>query len=266
MAKISKYIAREPDAFGVIDYTPDEHAVWRDLMGAQLPLLPGRACDLYLRGLDILDLPEDRIPQCREISAGLTAVTGWRVKPVAALIPFDEFFQLLKDRVFPAASFIRSRKEFRYLEEPDIFHEIFGHTPLLTHPVIAEFSQHIGRIGVAAPPAYHVWLARLYWMTIEFGLLDTPKGLRAVGAGIMSSNEELIYALESDLPERRPFDVVTALRTPYRIDQLQPIYYVLESLDQLLALTEIDLLRQIDEAKRRGLFPLIETAAAHQAA
>ena len=266
MAKTSKYIAREPDAFGVIDYTPDEHGVWRDLMGAQLPLLPGRACDLYLRGLDILDLPEDRIPQCGEVSARLSPATGWRVKPVAALIPFDEFFQLLKDRVFPAASFIRSREEFRYLEEPDIFHEIFGHTPLLTDPSIAEFSQNIGRIGVAAPAEYHVWLARLYWMTIEFGLLKTPRGLRALGAGIMSSNEELIYALENDLPERRPFEVIAALRTPYRIDQLQPIYYMLESLDQLLALTEIDLLTQIDEAKRLGLFPLIETAAAHQAA
>jgi phenylalanine-4-hydroxylase len=259
-------MAREPDASGTIHYTREEHAVWRDLMRTQLPLLSGRACDLYLRGLDMLDLPENRIPQCREISARLTAASGWRVKPVAALIPFDQFFQLLNNRVFPAASFIRSRQEFRYLQEPDIFHEIFGHTPLLTHPVIAKFSQHIGRIGVAAPAGYHVWLARLYWMTIEFGLLSTPEGLRALGAGIMSSNEELIYALESDLPERRPFDVVPALRTPYRIDQLQPIYYVLETLDQLLALTEIDLLTQIDEAKRLGLFPLIGTSAAHQAA
>lgn len=254
MAKASKYRARRPDADGVIHYTPAEHAVWRDLSAAQRPLLAGRACDEYLAGLEFLRFPATRIPQCAEVSERLEAATGWRVTPVAALIDFDQFFDLLAQRVFPAASFIRARDEFEYLQEPDIFHELFGHAPLLTQALFAEFSQRIGEIGRAAASEYHVWLARLYWMTIEFGLIQTSAGLRAYGAGIISSHTELTYALESDVPERRAFDVLDALRTPYRIDKLQPVYYVLDSFRQLVELSERNLLTMIDEARERGLF------------
>ena len=254
MAKPSRYIARKPDVAGFIAYTSQEHEVWRDLSAAQRPLLPGRACQEYLVGLNTLRLPFTRIPQCEEVSERLEIATGWRVQPVDALISFDKFFELLSRRSFPAASFIRAREEFDYLQEPDVFHELFGHTPLLTQPLFAEFSQRIGETGRAAPPEYHVWLARLYWMTIEFGLINTPKGLRAYGAGIISSPTELTYALQSDVPERRPFDALDALRTPYRIDVLQPIYYVLDSFRQLAELSERNLLTLIDEARELGLF------------
>ena len=156
---------------------------------------------------------------------------------------------MLSRRVFPAASFIRRREDFGYLKEPDIFHELFGHTPLLTHPVIADFSQKIGEAGCAAGPEYHDWLARLYWMTIEFGLIRTPDGLRAYGAGIISSPEELRYSLESPKPKRLAFDPLTALRTSYRIDVLQPVYFVLQSFDQLHELSQTDLIRLIDKAR-----------------
>ena len=254
MATASKYLAHAPDSQGKTHYTPAEHAVWRKLSAAQRPLLPGRACDEFIVGLDRLQLPTRRIPQCAAVSQRLELATGWRVAPVPALIGFDEFFGMLASRVFPAASFIRALEEFEYLQEPDIFHEIFGHTPLLTEPMFADFSQHIGEVGQAAGPQYHIWLARLYWMTIEFGLINTRYGLRAYGAGIISSNTELVYALESDVPQRRPFDVLDALRTPYRIDRLQPVYYVLDSFRQLVELTTSNLLDLIDEARERGMF------------
>lgn len=254
MASSSKYVARTPDPTGFISYSADEHAVWRDLCAVQTPLLAGRACDEFIAGFDALRLPATRIPQCAEVSDRLDAATGWQVTPVAALISFDKFFDLLSRRIFPAASFVRCREEFDYLQEPDVFHELFGHTPLLTNAVFAEYSQRIGEIGCSVSPDYHVWLARLYWMTIEFGLINTKHGLRAYGAGIISSNTELIYSLESAIPRRRPFDAMNALRTPYRIDVLQPVYYVLESFRQLIQLTERNLIGMIDEARERGLF------------
>jgi len=259
MAKTSKYVARRPDASGFIDYMPGDHAVWRDLSAAQRPMLPGRACAEFIDGLNYLQLPATRIPQCIEVSERLDAATGWRVTPVAALISFNKLFDLLSNRVFPVASFIRTHEEFEYLQEPDVFHELFGHTPLLTNPLFAEYSQRIGEIGRAAAPEYHVWLARLYWMTIEFGLIDTQQGLRAYGAGIISSYAELTYALESGVPGRRPFDVMDALRTPYRIDVLQPVYYVLDSFRQLVELSEWNLIEIIDEARERGLFKNAQT-------
>lgn len=254
MVKASRYVARSPDEYGEIRYTPAEHAVWRDLSAVQRPLLPGRACDEYIAGLARLQLPTTRIPQCAEISERLEDATGWRVAPVPALIGFDEFFTMLARRIFPAASFIRTREEFDYLQEPDIFHELFGHTPLLMQPVFAAFSQRIGEIGRTAAPEYHVWLARFYWMTIEFGLINTRDGLRAYGAGIISSHTELAYALDSNVPERRPFNALDALRTPYRIDKLQPVYYVLDSFRELAELSECNLLALIDEAREHGLF------------
>ena len=254
MVAASRYIARQPDDSGFIAYSADEHSVWRELFATQRQLLPGRACAEFIDGLIALQLPATRIPQCTEVSARLGALTGWRIKPVEALISHQEFFTLLAARIFPAASFIRRREEFGYLQEPDVFHELFGHTPLLTHPVIADFSQKIGEAGCAAGPEYHDWLARLYWMTIEFGLIDTPDGLRAYGAGIISSPEELRYALESPAPQRLPFDPLTALRTSYRIDELQPRYFVLESFDQLSELTDRDLISLIDAARSPELF------------
>lgn len=255
MNKPSRYIAKQPDAQGIIHYSAEEHAVWKDLYQAQSLRIKDRMCQEYCDGLEYLVLPAEKIPQCIDLSEKLTQMTGWTVQPVPALINFDTFFKMLSQKQFPAASFIRRREDFDYLQEPDIFHEIFGHVPLLSNTAFATFTQRIGNLGITLPKPYHVWLARLYWMTIEFGLIQTPQGIRAYGAGLASSKGELQYALESAIPLREPFNLLNALRTGYRIDIMQPIYYVLESFEQLLALDETTIIDAIEQAMCLGLFP-----------
>lgn len=254
MGKASKYEAKIPDANGVIHYTAEEDAVWRDLIHAQLEIVKGRACDEFIQGLEWLDLPTDRVPQPDEVSRVLREHTGWEVAPVPALINFDRFFKLLSEKKFPAASFIRTREEMKYLQEPDIFHEIFGHCAMLTHPGFADFTENYGKAGVHASKEDRVMLARLYWFTVEFGLIRQHGGMRICGGGINSSPGEAVYALESEEPDRRPFDAVDALRTPYRIDIYQTIYYVLENFDQMFELAHADLLELIRKAQRLGEF------------
>lgn len=255
MAKQSAYVAHPADANGTIRYTDAEHARWQTLMQRQLAALPHCAAPEYLAALERLQLPPDRIPQCAQVSAALMRASGWRVVPVPALIDFTTFFKLLSRRRFPAASFIRSERELDYLQEPDIFHELLGHAPLLTEPRYADFVQAYGAAGCRADARQQVWLARLFWFSVEFGLLQTARGLRAFGAGIVSSSAELKYALEDPTVERRPFDVIDVLRTPYRIDILQPVYYVFESLDQLYRLTTADLIPLVERARSLGLEP-----------
>lgn len=254
MPKSTDYIAKRPDATGHILYDAEENAVWRDLCARQRPAVEARMARPYLDGLRLLDMPMDRVPQCGEISERLGALTGWRVAPVPALIGFGRFFAMLAERVFPAASFIRSRKDFDYIEEPDIFHEIFGHTPLLTDPRFAAFSQAIGQTGTRAAQEDYSWLIRLYWFSIEFGLTREGTAMKALGSGLASSVTELTWATESPEPERRPFDVIDMLRTPYRIDILQPVYFVIADLDDLFRAAERDLLADIATARTKGLF------------
>ena len=194
------------------------------------------------------------IPQCHEITASLMPLTGWSVSPVPALIGFGRFFKMLSEKTFPAASFIRSRADFDYIEEPDIFHEIFGHTPLLTNPGFAHFTARIGEIGSRVEPADYSWLIRLYWFTIEFGLTMQAGKYKALGSGLTSSPTELIYSVESAVPERRVFNVIDILRTPYRIDIHQPVYYVIENIDDLFQAADRDLLADIRQAQSLGLF------------
>ncbi len=253
MAKSTTYASKTPGADGRIAYDAAENAVWRDLIARQLPMLPGRVCDEYIAALDLMQLPRDRVPQLDEVSAVLRAHTGWSVQPVPALIGFGEFFALLANRRFPAATFIRRRDDMDYLEEPDVFHEIFGHTPLLTDYRFAAFTEAYGKAGLAARPRDQAMLARLFWFTVEFGLYDSGEGLRSYGAGIVSSPGELAYALGSDAPVRLPFDPVEALRTPYRIDIYQPVYFVLDDFDQLFELARSDLGALIRDARRRGM-------------
>ncbi|HYQ71714.1 MAG TPA: phenylalanine 4-monooxygenase [Gammaproteobacteria bacterium] len=264
MGQCATYTSRIPDARGYIRYTDEENRMWHDLITTQLPCLHGRACNDYIRALDRMAFPQDRIPQLSEVSAVLMDHTGWSVTPVPALIDFATIFELLASRRFPAATFIRNRDEMNYLREPDIFHEIFGHTPLLTDQRFANFCEAYGKAGMAAAPADHAMLARLFWFTVEFGLIRTPWGLRTYGAGIVSSPGELIYALESDAPQRRRLDVVEALRTPYRIDIFQSIYFTIDSFDELYALAEQDLPDYISEARRKGMlapvYPCRESA------
>ncbi|MDN5882139.1 MAG: phenylalanine 4-monooxygenase, partial [Nitrosospira sp.] len=218
-----------------------------------MKIIPGRAAPIYMEALDKLHLPAERVPQPGEVSSVLRAHTGWEVAPVPALIPFGEFFDLLANKKFPAASFIRSWDEFDYLQEPDVFHEIFGHTPLLTDPDFAAFTEAYGKFGLKANKEDRIKLASLYWFTVEFGLINTTEGLRAYGAGIISSPGEAVYAVESDVPERKPFDPVEALRTPYRIDIFQTVYFVIDSLHDLFDLAQKDLIGLINEARSLGM-------------
>lgn len=254
MGKSSKYEAKVPDANGIIPYTDEEHSVWRDLYARQIEIIQGRVCQEFHDGLEILNLPHDRIPQPKEVSSVLFERTGWQVEPVPALINFDRFFKLLAERKFPAASFIRSRDEMEYLQEPDIFHEIFGHTAMLTHQAFANFTEAYGKAGVMASKEERVFLARLYWFTVEFGLLQTADGVRIYGGGIASSPGETIYSLESPEPMRRPFDPIEALRTPYRIDIFQTVYFILDRMDDLFDLAGADLLALIRQARALGQF------------
>ncbi|GAB3022372.1 phenylalanine 4-monooxygenase [Bowmanella dokdonensis] len=253
MTKTTQYVSRQADEKGVIHWTDEENAVWSDLVARQLDIIQGRACDQFMHGLELLNLPQDRIPQLHEVNEVLERETGWQVAKVPALINFDEFFRLLANKQFPVATFIRTREEFDYLQEPDIFHEIFGHCPLLTNPAFAHFTHTYGKLGYAASKQDRVYLARLYWFTIEFGLLRQQNELRIYGGGILSSPGETIYALESDKPERHRMEPVEALRTPYRIDIMQPVYYILDGLDDLFELAELDLMALVEKAKALGL-------------
>ena len=177
-----------------------------------------------------------------------------------ALIGFGEFFRLLSEKKFPVATFIRTREEFDYLQEPDIFHEIFGHCPLLTNPSFANYTEAYGKMGLNATKEQRVFLARLYWFTVEFGLLDTPEGLRVYGGGIISSPSETQYALNDKSAERKPLsaeNIVDVLRTPYRIDILQPIYYMLNKvsdLDEIRKYEIEEMFDMVEQAKELGLF------------
>jgi phenylalanine-4-hydroxylase len=253
MAKFSNYVAKQANADGFIRYTDEEHARWQTLMQHQYQVLPRYAAPVYLEALDRLQLPQDHIPQCNEVSERLLESSGWRVVPVPALIDFSRFFEMLANRQFPAASFIRSVQQMDYLEEPDIFHEILGHAPLLSDPGYAGFVQAYGAVGRRAKPEDRIWLARLFWFTVEFGLIQTDAGVKAFGAGIVSSREELAYSVDDPGAERRAFDVIDILRTPYHIDILQPVYYVLESLEQLFEIAQLDLMPLIQKARTLGL-------------
>ncbi|ABE55874.1 Phenylalanine 4-hydroxylase [Shewanella denitrificans OS217] len=251
----TKYISHTPDANGVIDYSPEENHIWQRLYERQVTNMPGRACDAYMQGLDALNMSKDSIPQLGDIDKVLLEATGWKTAAVPALIPFGRFFELLANKEFPVATFIRSEEEFDYLQEPDIFHEIFGHCPLLTNPAFAHFSHMYGKLGLAATKEERIFLARLYWFTIEFGLVQ-GKGepLNIYGGGILSSPGETLYALSDD-PERKPFDLLEVLRTPYRIDIMQPIYYVIESVDYLDEIANMDIMAYVAKAQELGLLP-----------
>lgn len=264
MGKQTKYVSRLPDASGLIRYSEAENAIWAELFARQKQAIRGKACDEFMHGMELLKLPEDRVPQLPEVSAALKRETGWEVAYVPALIPFSEFFALLADRRFPAATFVRTREELDYLQEPDIFHEIFGHTPLLTNPYFAGFTHTYGKLGLAASREDRVYLARMYWFTVEFGLLRKAGGpLQIYGGGILSSIGETEYACHSEQPQRRRFDILEALRTPYRIDIMQPLYYVLEDLRELYELTQRDIMGLVQQAKSLGLHrPLYPPKAA----
>jgi phenylalanine-4-hydroxylase len=219
-------------------YTPDEHAVWNTLYERQAALLPGRAADPFLRGMDALDLHRGGIPDFARINPELQRLTGWQVVAVPGLVPEDVFFEHLANRRFPAGQFIRRADQLDYLQEPDIFHDVFGHVPMLTDPTFADYMQAYGEGGRRAMGVGRLEnLARLYWYTVEFGLMESPQGLRIYGAGIVSSRAETMFALDDPSPNRLGFDLVRLMRTHYRIDDFQQAYFVIPSLQSLLDAT-----------------------------
>lgn len=224
-------------------FTSDEHRVWDLLFARQQRQLAGSAVAAFERGLELLRLSRPGIPDLDELNARLFARTGWTVVSVPGLIPDDVFFEHLSGRRFPAGNFIRPRDRLDYLEEPDVFHDVFGHVPLLADPAAADFMQALGARGLEAigHGALHR-LARLYWYTVEFGLAREGGRLKIYGAGIVSSFGETAYSLESREPRRQPFDLERVLRTTYRTDAFQKAYFVVDGFDRLRAeLLETDL-------------------------
>ncbi len=218
------------------EYTDEEHAVWDLLFARQQAQLGDRAARPYLAGLDILRAEGNGIPDFAKLSEHLTTATGWQVVCVPGLVPEAVFFEHLANRRFVAGRFIRRRDQLDYLEEPDIFHDVFGHVPLLADPVFAAFLHAYGA-RASAEPRLVGRMARLYWHTIEFGLVREDGRIKLYGAGIVSSHGESAYALDSAVPPRIAFDLPRVLRTDYITNDLQPAYVVLDSFAQLLATT-----------------------------
>jgi phenylalanine-4-hydroxylase len=225
------------------DYSADDHATWATLYARQREILPGRACDEFLRAQDAMGMTPDRIPKFADINAALRAATGWTLVGVEGLLPELDFFDHLANRRFPVTWWIRRPDQIDYIEEPDLFHDLFGHVPLLMNPVFADYMEAYGLGGVKAhgigPHALQM-LTRLYWYTVEFGLIRQADGLRIYGSGIVSSKGESIHCLDSAAPNRIGFDLERIMRTRYRIDTYQKTYFVIDSFEQLMEATRPD--------------------------
>ena len=258
---MTKYISKQPNAEGFIDWTRSENHTWKTLIERQAITIKNRACSQFHEGLERIQFSKDSVPQHSVINKRLKDYTGWQVEIVPALIPAKEFFTLLANKKFPAASFIRIPDELDYIQEPDIFHEFYGHVPLLTFKDYANFMEEFGKLALNAPSKDRSRLFRIFWFTIEFGLLNTPEGIRAYGGGMLSSIHETVYSIESSIPQRIPFDPLLALRTPYRIDIPQPLYYVLNKFEDLYKILDQDLMALLEESKSLGdLPPIFEPA------
>jgi phenylalanine-4-hydroxylase len=219
-------------------FTAKDHGVWDTLFAQQSKMLPGRASKAFLRGLDLLKLSKPGIPDYRELNDRLMAATGWQVVAVPGLVPDAVFFDHLAHRRFVAGNFIRRPDQLDYLKEPDVFHDVFGHVPMLADPVFADYMQAYGEGGLRSLgfDALHK-LARLYWYTVEFGLVEEDGALRIFGAGIVSSRGESVFALDDPSPNRIGFDLMRVMRTHYRIDDYQQNYFVIPSFGELLRAT-----------------------------
>lgn len=225
------------------DYSSEEHATWRALYLRQRELLVGRAADEFLAAQDAMGMSEAAIPKFSDINKVLKQTTGWQIIGVEGLLPELDFFDHLANRRFPVTWWIRRPEQIDYIEEPDLFHDLFGHVPLLMLPVFADYMAAYGRGGVKAHgigPEALMHLTRLYWYTVEFGLIQQADGLRIYGAGIVSSKGESLYSLESPAPNRIGFNLERIMRTRYRIDTYQKTYFVIDSFEQLMNATHPD--------------------------
>lgn len=265
--KIDTFLIRE----SWDNYTQEEHDLWRLLYERQLTIFDGRVADEHTEGLHKLNIRHDCIPKFEELNVILKEHTGWEVVPVPGLVPDDIFFTLLSQRQFPSTCFIRKPEQMDYLQEPDIFHDIFGHIPLLIQPVFANYMEAYGHAALKAMEAGELHrAARLYWYTTEFGLIKTSKGLRTYGSGIVSSFKETSYCVEDSKPVRLKFDLERMFRTTYKIDDLQEIYFVIDDYDDLFKATLQDhqplfnKLKNADDFKYGVLLPGEENIEANR--
>ncbi len=233
-------------------YTAADHDTYRRLYERQTALLPGLACDAFIEALPSLGA-DDHIPRFEDINARLKPATGWELVAVPGLIPERPFFDLLADRRFPVTDWIRKPEEFDYVVEPDVFHDLFGHVPLLFNPVFADYVQRYGAGGLKAHDlGAGELLSRLYWYTIEFGLVRQTDGLRAYGAGILSSSGELRHSVTSAQPQRIALELLRCMRTRYKIDDYQSTYFVIDSFEQLFDMTAPDFAPIYDAVRSLG--------------
>lgn len=216
-------------------FTSEDHAVWDLLFAQQAALLGSRVVSAFLDGIDLLKLSHPGVPDVEGLNEILEPRTGWRTVAVPGLVPDDIFFAMLSERVFPVGNFIRKREQLDYLEAPDCFHDMFGHIPMLAHHEFAEMARHIGDLGTAAIAAGEGHrVARIYWHSVEFGLVREGGELKILGAGLASSFGEAHFSLESPDVERLPFSVAAAINTPYRHDSFQPLYLVSDGLERTI--------------------------------
>jgi len=246
-----RYVVRQDSSA----YTSEQHALWRRLYQRQAKLVPDRACELFIESLRQLDAA-DEIPPLDRTSEALYKATGWELVAVPGLIPDLTFFEHLAERRFPVTVWLREPEEFDYIVEPDIFHDFFGHVPLLFNPVFADHLQQFGKGGVKALRLDALkYLARLYWYTVEFGLIESPQGLRAYGAGILSSGGEIEYCLTSPNPRRIALDAERVMRTLYKIDSYQETYFVIRDYQQLFDATAPDFAPMYERLKQQEALP-----------
>lgn len=230
------------------EYSETDHGIWAELVSRQSSILPGRACDAFMSGLARLSFSEDRIPDFEaDVNPVLEALSGWNVVGVEGLIPEKAFFTHLSEKRFPVTRWIRTPEQAGYLPEPDLFHDLYGHVPMLTDPRFGDFVQAYGKGGLRAlsldkgiaRQAIRM-LTRLYWYTVEFGLIRENGGLRIYGGGVLSSSGESAYAVESGEPHRIPFNLTRAMRTAYPVDTYQETYFVIDSVGDLMRATDQD--------------------------
>jgi phenylalanine-4-hydroxylase len=239
------------------NFTEEDHSTWKTLFERQEIVLKNRACDEIIEGMEKLNICNDKIPKMEDLNAILKKETGFSVVAVKGFIPEDLFFRFLRERKFPSTCFIRKPHQMDYLEEPDIFHDVFGHVPLLVNPIFADFMEEFGRKGLQSIECGLLkYAAALYWFTVEFGLIKTTNGLRIYGAGITSSKGESIYCLESEIPSRVKYNIFRTMKTNYHIDSFQKSYFVIENYEELFKSVRNLNWKEMQEALKQ--FPQID--------
>jgi len=251
---MNKYVAKNANKEGYVNYTNEEHEVFYTLYKKQSALLHNRACDEFISGIDFLGIGGGEIPQIPNINQLIGSCSEWMMEPVSGAISYDLFFKMLSKKKFPAATFIRGNKEINFTKEPDIFHEIFGHAPLLLNEGYADFSYKIGCLGESSSTEYKKYLFRLYWFTIETGLVRVHNSYKSYGGATLSSANEIVHSIESEAPLRIDFSLSNIFRMPYKIDILPPVYFIVQSLDLLYSLSNNQILDSIEEAIKLGMY------------